>query len=76
MEPRGPELIARYKANYSIPGEAPITEQMVLATGNWKNSSLRERLVPEREHFIEADAAFFGSVPRSGVIRIGEPSGS
>ena len=31
MEPRGPELIARYKYNYSIPAEAPITEQMVLA---------------------------------------------
>ncbi len=31
MEPRGQELIARYKANYSIPAEAPVTEQMILA---------------------------------------------
>lgn len=31
MEPRGPELVARYKANYSIPTEAPVTEQMILA---------------------------------------------
>ncbi len=31
MEPRGPELISRYKANYSIPAEAPVTEQMILA---------------------------------------------
>ena len=31
MEPRGQKLIARYKANYSIPVEAPVTEQMILA---------------------------------------------
>jgi len=30
MEPRGNELIARYKATYFIPAEAPITEQMIL----------------------------------------------
>lgn len=31
MEPRGQALIARYKAVYSIPAEATITEQMILA---------------------------------------------
>jgi SAM-dependent methyltransferase len=31
MEPRGNVLIARYKSVYSIPAEAPITEQMILA---------------------------------------------
>lgn len=31
MEPRGAELVARYKANYSISAEAPVTEQMILA---------------------------------------------
>ncbi|ORW02958.1 class I SAM-dependent methyltransferase [Mycobacterium kyorinense] len=31
MEPRGQALIARYKAVYSIPDEAAITEQMILA---------------------------------------------
>lgn len=31
MEPRGSALIARYKDIYSIPAEAPITEQMILA---------------------------------------------
>ncbi len=30
MEPRGNELIERYKATYLIPIEAPITEQMIL----------------------------------------------
>lgn len=30
MEPRGTELIERYKAVYSIPAEASITEQMIL----------------------------------------------
>jgi 2-polyprenyl-3-methyl-5-hydroxy-6-metoxy-1,4-benzoquinol methylase len=31
MQPRGNDLIARYKANYFIPTEAPITEQMILS---------------------------------------------
>ncbi|GBE64659.1 hypothetical protein MFM001_11210 [Mycobacterium sp. MFM001] len=31
MEPRGQALIARYKAVYSIPADAAITEQMILA---------------------------------------------
>jgi 2-polyprenyl-3-methyl-5-hydroxy-6-metoxy-1,4-benzoquinol methylase len=31
MEPRGTELIERYKANYSIPAEVSVTEQMILA---------------------------------------------
>jgi 2-polyprenyl-3-methyl-5-hydroxy-6-metoxy-1,4-benzoquinol methylase len=31
MQPRGNELIARYKTVYSIPDEAPITEQMILS---------------------------------------------
>jgi SAM-dependent methyltransferase len=31
MEPRGDELIRRYRKNYDIPPEANITEQMVLA---------------------------------------------
>jgi SAM-dependent methyltransferase len=31
MKPTGQELIARYKANYSIPVEAPVTEEMILA---------------------------------------------
>jgi 2-polyprenyl-3-methyl-5-hydroxy-6-metoxy-1,4-benzoquinol methylase len=31
MQPRGNELIARYKAVYSIPVEVPITEQMILS---------------------------------------------
>lgn len=30
MEPTGQELIARYKANYSIPADAAVTEQMIL----------------------------------------------
>lgn len=30
MEPRGLELITRYKRTYSIPAEAEITEQMIL----------------------------------------------
>lgn len=31
MEPRGNALIARYKAVYSIPDDAPVTEQMILS---------------------------------------------
>jgi len=31
MEPRGNELIRRYKANYNIPFDADVTEQMILA---------------------------------------------
>jgi SAM-dependent methyltransferase len=31
MEPRGSELVSRYKTNYSIPADAPVTEEMVLA---------------------------------------------
>ncbi len=31
MEPRGIELINRYKRNYGIPAQAEITEEMILA---------------------------------------------
>ncbi len=31
MEPRGIELITRYKRNYGIPAEVEITEDMVLS---------------------------------------------
>jgi SAM-dependent methyltransferase len=42
VEPRGNELIARYKAVYSIPAEAPVTEEMILA--HWE---LEKRLTQE-----------------------------
>jgi len=42
MEPRGLELIARYKRNYSIPRTAEITEEMILA--HW---DLERRLAQE-----------------------------
>lgn len=42
MEPRGIELINRYKRNYGIPAQAEITEEMILA--HWK---LEKKLTKE-----------------------------
>lgn len=42
LEPRGQELITRYKRNYAIPDEAPVTEEMIL--GHWE---LEKRLTRE-----------------------------
>ena len=42
MEPRGNELVARYKAVYSIPAEAAVTEEMILS--HWE---LEKRLTQE-----------------------------
>jgi cyclopropane fatty-acyl-phospholipid synthase-like methyltransferase len=44
MEPRGIELIARYKSNYSIPAEAEVTEQMILAHWELEKQLTRELL--------------------------------
>lgn len=42
VEPRGQELVRRYKKNYAIPGDAPITEEMILT--HWE---LEKRLTAE-----------------------------
>jgi 2-polyprenyl-3-methyl-5-hydroxy-6-metoxy-1,4-benzoquinol methylase len=44
MTPTGPELVARYRRNYNIPEEFPLTEEMVLH--HWKlERSLRDELL-------------------------------
>lgn len=44
MEPRGDELIARYKSIYSIPSEAEITEERILAHWELEKQLTRELL--------------------------------
>ena len=44
MEPRGQELVARYKANYSIFATSPVTEEMILAHWELERQLTRELL--------------------------------
>lgn len=48
-EPRGSELIRRYKENYAIPGEAPVTEEMILAHWELEKSLTEELLASSSE---------------------------
>jgi SAM-dependent methyltransferase len=50
MEPRGKELIARYKHNYGIPPEANITEAMILAHWDLERQLTAELLQSTPEH--------------------------
>lgn len=50
MEPRGADLVTRYKANYSIPAEAEITEQMILAHWNLERRLTQELLASSAEN--------------------------
>jgi SAM-dependent methyltransferase len=44
MEPRGSELVSRYKANYSIPVDAPVTEEMILTHWELEQDLTRQLL--------------------------------
>lgn len=50
MEPRGIELITRYKRNYSIPNEVQITEDMVLAHWELEKDLTKELLESNSEN--------------------------
>ena len=44
IEPRGAELISRYKANYHIPDERTVTEEMILKHWELEKGYRRELL--------------------------------
>ncbi|MEH2374091.1 class I SAM-dependent methyltransferase [Nostoc sp.] len=54
MEPRGLELINRYKRNYRIPAEAEITEQMILEHWELERKLTKDLLESKSENRWEA----------------------
>ena len=52
-EPRGQELIERYKKNYGIPADAPITEEMILRHWNLEKDLTQKLLKSTPENRFE-----------------------
>ncbi len=59
-EPRGEELIRRYKENYSIPLEAPVTEEMILSHWDLEKKLAKELIESKPENRREVFESAYG----------------
>jgi SAM-dependent methyltransferase len=78
-EPRGEELIRRYKKNYSIPADAVVTEEMILQHWNLEKELTKELLKSTRENRWKIFERAYGTLYRelewlNKIVHTSEPA--